>query len=530
MKGMFKRALAGVAAAALAATGLALGAATANAAEPMSGQQTITLNAEDRAQLEGRTFQVYKLADYVQYGDGQDATYGIQTVDAIKDVVRTAVNTAVEPDVADDVDPLAEVISRAKDKGSLSQDIVAPYSGLTRNFVNSLNKDNLGNPVTATASEISGDEASGYSMTLTVDNPGIYVIYDVTTPAKNNAIPMLIGTAPVYENASVVMKNQALPDQPGKEFTGDTEGTVTIGDTLTFTVTGKMPDTTNYETYTYVFTDTPSLGLTVNREGMTINGKQIGAGEGQVNATVSFNNTFVGDGTTSFTVTLDKAALAQVGLQPGAELKLVYTAKVNSNAPASGIDNKVTVSNNGIVSEEKTTTKVYYNDFEFTKQYADGTPAPNAQFVIQNEDGKYLAYANGEWSVVDDSETPVTDALTDQRVTKFTPTDGKVAVHGLENGTYTVTEVKVADGAQNFKPSFTVTLKYGSNAQFADVNDAWNLFDPATATVTNVKSVTELPLTGAAGTALFTVLGLLIAGAGALVYMKSRSVKHMLRG
>ena len=39
-----------------------------------------------------------------------------------------------------------------------------------------------------------------------------------------------------------------------------------------------------------------------------------------------------------------------------------------------------------------------------------------------------------------------------------------------------------------------------------------------------------LPLTGAAGTMLFTVLGLLIAGAGALVYMKSRSVKHMLRG
>ena len=48
--------------------------------------------------------------------------------------------------------------------------------------------------------------------------------------------------------------------------------------------------------------------------------------------------------------------------------------------------------------------------------------------------------------------------------------------------------------------------------------------------VTNVKKVTQLPLTGAAGTMLFTVLGLLIAGAGALVYMKSRNVKHALRG
>ena len=36
--------------------------------------------------------------------------------------------------------------------------------------------------------------------------------------------------------------------------------------------------------------------------------------------------------------------------------------------------------------------------------------------------------------------------------------------------------------------------------------------------------------TSAAPTALFTMLGLLIASAGALVYMKSRNVKHALRG
>ena len=44
----------------------------------------------------------------------------------------------------------------------------------------------------------------------------------------------------------------------------------------------------------------------------------------------------------------------------------------------------------------------------------------------------------------------------------------------------------------------------------------------ATATVLNVKSVTQLPLTGAAGTVLFTVVALLVGGAGVAVAVKSR--------
>ena len=524
MKGRFKRALAGVAAAVIVAAGLALGSGAAQATGTvLTGEQTITLNATDKEQLEGRTFAVYKLADYVQYGEGD--TYGIQTVEGVEDVVRDAVNAAVDPDVAGDADPLAEVIGRESvEEGALSQDTVAPYSGVTRDFVNNLDKAELGSPVAVTASEITGSDGAGYAMALTVPEPGIYIIYDVTDPARNNAIPMLVGTAPVYERAEVAMKNQTVPDKPGKTVTGDTEGTVTIGDELTYTVTGTMPDTVNNGTYTYVFTDTPSLGLTVDREGMTINGKRIGGGEGQVDAQVSFAGTFDGNGTDSFTVTLGKEALAQVGVEAGQEFELVYTATVNASAPADGVSNTVTVNNNGVVSGEGETPDLHYNDFTFNKHYADGTAAPNAEFVIKNGANAYMTYTDGVWAAL------TGEANKPENATKFTPVDGVVSVHGLENGTYTVEEFKAADGAQNILPSFTVTLKHGAAPSFAAANDPWDLFDPATATVTNVKSLTELPLTGAAGTALFTVLGLLIAGAGALVYMKSRSVKHTLRG
>jgi len=42
--------------------------------------------------------------------------------------------------------------------------------------------------------------------------------------------------------------------------------------------------------------------------------------------------------------------------------------------------------------------------------------------------------------------------------------------------------------------------------------------------VKNVKSITQLPLTGAAGTTLFAVMALLVAGAGVTIAIKSR--KH----
>ncbi len=48
----------------------------------------------------------------------------------------------------------------------------------------------------------------------------------------------------------------------------------------------------------------------------------------------------------------------------------------------------------------------------------------------------------------------------------------------------------------------------------------------ATATVKNVKSITQLPLTGAAGTTLFAVVALLVAGAGVAVALKSRQRMH----
>ena len=109
--------------------------------------------------------------------------------------------------------------------------------------------------------------------------------------------------------------------------------------------------------------------------------------------------------------------------------------------------------------------------------------------------------------------------------------NGVVKFDGLKAGSYTVTETAVADGYQDFKASFTVAIEENGNVTFAGT-DSWGLAPKDSAAdykVTNVKSVFELPKTGAAGIALFVVIAALLGGAAATVYAKSRRTSRALR-
>ncbi len=84
-------------------------------------------------------------------------------------------------------------------------------------------------------------------------------------------------------------------------------------------------------------------------------------------------------------------------------------------------------------------------------------------------------------------------------------------------------------------PSFKFTITTGATADAAATfagKDAWNLSKDnkaGTFQSPTVKNITQLPLTGAAGTMLFSVIGLLIAGAAVTVFVKSRSTKRSQR-
>ena len=77
-----------------------------------------------------------------------------------------------------------------------------------------------------------------------------------------------------------------------------------------------------------------------------------------------------------------------------------------------------------------------------------------------------------------------------------------------------------------------IIASYGENSTPDAMNAAWGGVTDSSRiamylsgghkTVKNIKSITQLPLTGAAGTMLFTVVALLVAGAGVTIAIKSR--------
>ena len=110
--------------------------------------------------------------------------------------------------------------------------------------------------------------------------------------------------------------------------------------------------------------------------------------------------------------------------------------------------------------------------------------------------------------------------------------NGAATLTRLPQGTYTVWETTAPSGYMNgvALPTFVITIDANGTVTVKTNDRDLATVNGSTLSVLNVRNVSQLPQTGAAGIAMFVMLGLLIAGAGALVYMKSRNVKHALRG
>ncbi|KFI93529.1 fimbrial subunit FimA [Bifidobacterium scardovii] len=506
-----RKLFAGVVAAATMLGGLALGATTANAAAPTD--QTITIQAGSRGVVAGHTFKYVQIAEYLDADSNE-----IQTVDAAKDAVKSAVEAALNTTVPADTDPL--VWAQAVSGTPIDQSTAFPWSSTasSRTFADSL----------VAYAEANGTEvtADGEPYTISGLTGGLYVVVDVTEGAiaTQKSLAMVVGTANKNfgTDGTVVVKNQKTNVPPTKTVTGDTDKTVSVGDTLSYTIEGTVPSTTGLGAdYTYVFKDYASAGLSIDTAKTNV---KVYAGDAETELDAAeytvdpAGQTVTGDGTNvTFSVTLTKAALDKLQNVAGQKLVVKYDATVTEDAKTNPVTNSAEVVNGGNSSGQGTPVELYSNKFDFTKVFADGSKEglTGAVFTVTDEAGKVVATASPD-------------------------ADGKVSFSGLKNGTYTVTETTVATGAQNVTGKFTVKLTYNETTKKTDAEytvnnvtlDPYDLVkqdDKGAVTVTNVKSITQLPLTGAAGTALFTVIGLLLAGAAATVALKSRETKRALR-
>lgn len=506
-----RKLFAGIAAAATLLGGMALGATSAQAdgaGTIVTDTANFTFTAQDAKQLTNRSLNAYKIADYVQYGTGSNATYGVQTAGTVTD--NSGIKAALEAAVAGTNKTVptdgGDLMAWALAEGVLSVDNSADgawNNSASRKFVESLKTttDKLG-----TAEEVDlGAAANGTSATVTLP-AGLYLFVDAdysvgTNGAATPSIAILVGSGNVKDGvlnplteATVVIKNQTTAVT--KKVNGGDVITASVGQKVTYTITSKVPQNTQYYSdYAYTYTDTPSAGQTVHLDSLkvTVGGSDLNKGKDYT----------VAEGENGkFTVNITSIKQQNAG----DEIVVTYDAEV-TEAEATGrkaVTNTVVLSDNGAKATDS--TSITNGQFSFTKTDAQGNALAGADFEIEGQNG---------------ASTPSTATATSD-------SNGTVTFKGLADGTYKVTETNVPAGfQQNLKAAFTVTIANGKAVKYAGA-DIWGLAPSAevsgnyTYKVKNVKNVTQLPLTGAAGTTLFTVVALLVAGAGVAVALKSR--------
>lgn len=503
-----RKLFAGIAAAATLLGGMALGAASAQAdgsGTVVKSDVNFTFTAQDAKQLTNRSLNAYKIADYVQYGTDDNATYGVQTADGVD---RGTLKTALESATGKTVSETGDLMAWALAEGVLSVDNSvdgAWNNSASRKFVESLKTrtNMLGDPTVVDLGKNLAKD--GLSATVTLP-AGLYLFVDADYSVGTNgvatpSIAILVGSGNVKDGvlnplteATVAIKNQTTAVT--KKVNGEDVITASVGQKVTYTITSKVPQNTQYYSeYGYTYTDTPSAGQTVDFDSLkvTVGDKSLNKG---TDYTVAQNK----NGT--FTVTISSIQKQTAG----ALITVTYAAKV-TEAGASGskaVTNAVVLSDNGAEATDRTT--ITNGQFSFTKTDAQGNALAGAKFEIGGQNG---------------ASTPSTATATSE-------SNGTVTFKGLADGTYKVTETEVPAGFQsNLKAAFTVTITNGKAVKYAGA-DIWGLApstevsDNYTYKVKNVKNVTQLPLTGAAGTTLFTVVALLVAGAGVAVALKSR--------
>lgn len=321
---------------------------------------------------------------------------------------------------------------------------------------------------------------------------------------------------------------------------------VNIGDTVTYTLTSKVPDMTGYTSYVFNFKDTLSAGLTFKEiTSVKVGDTTITKVEAGQEANDTYTLTQAGQ---NITITMNNF-LASNKDKAGQEIKVTYTATLNKNA-VTGFDanknsatieysNKPGTTDKG--ESEPSIVDVHTFNFTIFKYYlkgADKTGLEKAEFELYkaNSEGT-VADEQAKVNIVDEG-TGVYRQATPEEVAATNPkfesakivsdADGKVLVKGLDAGTYYLRETKAPDGYNKLlsdikveiKPvydnstgklkSYTVDYTYnGKTTNGTAITDKDNSPEVA---VEN-KTGAQLPSTGSKGALMVTLAGIVLFGA-----------------
>ena len=382
--------------------------------------------------------------------------------------------------------------------------------------------------------------------------------YDVTVYPKNQTgNPTLDKTVREAKN-STGKNNGSLTDiTDGYAHTA----TASVGDTVDYQIISTLPIITSKASalseYTYV--DTMSKGIKYNKNDVVI--------EFFKDASCADKITTWDENSGKFTVAYDAAAntmtirMTDTGLSEINEaatvhtdsvkrgysdctMRITYAATLTADAKMGDTDNP-----NEVVLTWKRTNTTYFDTLkdcchvytygvDVLKQFSDnGGNLRNVKFKLHNDtddvyviaeqkDGVY--YAKGFVSKKADATTFVPNA------------QGHIVVKGLEDDTYSLTEIATDKGYVLLKEAVKIIIKANENGQCekcsaklltasATVNGKDATMNEGNAivplTVVNNPGF-DLPKTGGYGMWMFTIGGMALLGAAAFIVVKSRKHKH----
>ena len=384
--------------------------------------------------------------------------------------------------------------------------------------------------------------------------------------AYTNYILKVVGNEKVENKSSVPTVDKKVKNSANTDGTDATGTTASIGDTVTFTLTGTLPDKyADYNTYKYVFHDTLDAGLTLNSDSITVYKDLISETSKIDTGKYTVKNSGLTDGCT-FEVAFEDLKKSGLTLDKNSKIIVVYSATVNENAIIGTDGNKNTVKleysndpnwgggeNEPTGNTPESYVKVYSTGLKLQK--IDGkteTALTGAKFTIEgtthqigytyrpSNSGTYYKQADGRYSTTkpENSENVTKyeriEATTGQQ--KFTATaevgsDGTLVIRGLGAGTYTITEIVAPTGYNLLKDPIIITIAgiaTNDSVTWTVKKDSESL-NPDNADnhlyllqVQNNKGST-LPSTGGMGTKLFyTIGGILMAGAAIVLVVRKR--------
>lgn len=320
-----------------------------------------------------------------------------------------------------------------------------------------------------------------------------------------------------------------------KKVNNENHASASVGDTLTFTLTSTVPDTSEYtKSYQFAFEDTLSKGLTFgNITSITIGEdttlqegtdykltKTVADGTGKTTLRIDFGTEF-GSIYNAKDLFKDKA---------GQKITVTYTATLNESAAVATDEPntaKVIYSNNPSkdTTGESGESKTHQYTFGFDLKKTDGTnPLAGAKFQLKNSSGTIVI--NLISTGTDNTYRPAKDGESEGVVdTVATPEGGVIHFTGLAADTYQLVETEAPKGYNKVADPINVTIE----ATYKDDGtlNTWSVKlgdevqQDQTVEVVN-HAGTTLPGTGGIGTVIFTVAGLVLVVAGVAWAMRRR--------